>query len=101
MMRVLDELEKISNQRYLPNIFIRGEHFSGGDRDIFRAHRNGQLARLLAKHGIPHSFKNEPTTSDEFRSALGEGELGGKPHCAQEERNAYFSVYRGSGMLKE
>jgi glutaredoxin 3 len=50
--RVIEELEKISGQRYLPNIFIGGEHYKGADRDLFRASKNGMLSRLLAKNGI-------------------------------------------------
>jgi glutaredoxin 3 len=36
----------LSGQRTVPNVFVRGRHLGGND-DTHRAHRTGQLAKLL------------------------------------------------------
>ena len=40
------ELYAMSGQRTVPNVFVRGQHVGGND-DTQRAHRTGQLAKLL------------------------------------------------------
>jgi glutaredoxin 3 len=40
------ELYAMSGQRTVPNVFVRGQHLGGND-DTHRAHRSGQLTKLL------------------------------------------------------
>lgn len=41
-----EELHRMTGQRSVPNVFVRNRHVGGND-DTHRAHRSGELARLL------------------------------------------------------
>ena len=45
---IQDALEKLTNQRTVPNIFIGGKHI-GGCSDLERLNASGELAKLIAK----------------------------------------------------
>lgn len=42
------ELQQISGQRTVPNVFVKGEHLGGND-DTQEAARSGRLAELLKR----------------------------------------------------
>jgi len=41
-------LAKMTGQRSVPNVFVKGQHIGGND-DTQAAHRNGTLAEMLKK----------------------------------------------------
>lgn len=44
-------LERITGQRTVPNVFVRGKHIGGSD-DTHRAYESGELGRLLAPNDL-------------------------------------------------
>lgn len=48
---IQEELEKISGQRTVPNIFIGGKHI-GGNSDIQALHKSGKLVPLLKEVNV-------------------------------------------------
>jgi len=44
--RIQEELHRLTGQRTVPSVFVRNQHVGGND-DTHRAHRSGELARLL------------------------------------------------------
>jgi glutaredoxin 3 len=43
---IQQELQNLTGQRTVPNIFVQNQHMGGND-DIQRAHRTGQLSKLI------------------------------------------------------
>jgi glutaredoxin len=39
-------LQELTGQRTVPNVFVKSKHIGGSD-DTARAHKNGELAKLL------------------------------------------------------